>query len=320
MGSKNCQYCNAKGLLEEFNFCPFCGKKLISSGVCGNCGFNNPESAKFCQECGSLLSVSGKGTQPKVTILESEPVPKEGITIEFGYSSSSNFDLAIRAAEVFPSFKVFGEGKKATYRINFDQPNIETTLELVKFIRGWKSSRIYTDGERSTWDSVYSFLWCYENRYSSFKPKLYCYGYENNYDINIWGCIQARMPFTDYTPWAEWGKWLDNNGTWQFDKERIRHELQVALFKYRYCPAIQLDLIEDVLNAFPESVNPRKDKNWKFIESWGNDGLTPVIMIKTKSFGFEDKVKMKGVAPNGVGAIKEIIKRMKHKLPKEIMK
>jgi len=44
------------------------------------------------------------------------------------------------------------------------------------------------------------------------------------------------------------------------------------------------------------------------------------LVIKTMRFGFEDKVVMKGVAPNGVGAIREIIKKMKYKLPKEILK
>jgi hypothetical protein len=258
--------------------------------------------------------------QTKVTILESEPIPKSGVTIEFGYSSSPNFDLAINEAELFPSYRVFGEGKKSTCRINFNQLDIESTMELVRLVKGWKSSRIFIDGERTTWDAVYSFLWCYENRCASFKPDLYCYGYENNHELNIWGCTQARIPFTDYTPLAEWGKWIDNKGTWQFDKERIRHELQVALYKYRFCPAIQLDLIEDVINAFPEKVNPNKNKNWKFVESWGDDGISGGLIIKTMRFGFEDKVVMKGVAPNGVGAIKEIISRMKHKLPNEILK
>ncbi|HOE71190.1 MAG TPA: zinc ribbon domain-containing protein [Brevefilum sp.] len=322
MEDLTCHHCKTKGLSTEYVFCPFCGNKLFVPGDCRNCAHINPIDAKFCQNCGISLQDSEDidKNQSNFTILESETLPKSGITIEFGYSSSPNFDLAIHEAEMFPSYKVFGEGKKSIYRINFNQLDIELTLELVKFIRGWKSSRIFVEGKRSTWDAVYSFLWCYENRCTSFKPDLYCYGYENDYYLNIWGCTQARIPFTDHTPLAEWGKWIDNKGTWQFDKERIRHELQVALFKYRFCPAIQLDLIEDVIIAFPNTVNPINNKNWKFIESWADDGLTPVLLIKTKRFGFEETVRMKGVAPNGVGAIREIIKKMKYKFPHEIIK
>jgi len=322
MGTITCQNCKAKELSEEYIFCPFCGKKLINEGVCKNCGFRNSKSAKFCQECGATLTTieNNKEFQSDVTILETESIPKSGITIEFGYSSSSNYDLAKYEAEMFPSLRVFGEGKKTTYRININNFDIDKTINLVKYIKGWKSSKIFIDGERTTWDDVYAFLWCYEKRASSYKPELYCYGYENNYDLNIWGCLQARLPFTDYAPWSEWGKWLDKNGTWQFDKERIKHELQVALYKYRFCPAIQLDLIEDVLMALPDQVNPKKNNNWKFVESWGDDGIPNGLVIVTTRFGFKDKVIMKGVAPNGVGAIQDILRKMKHKLPKEIIK
>lgn len=318
----SCSTCNASRLKEDYVFCPYCGKPLAKPGKCTNCGHQNASSAKFCQECGLSLQTNrfGQTEIPKAPLLEEDPIPTSGITIEFGYSSSTNFDFAVQAAEVFPSFRTFGEGKKALYRINFDQSEIVSTIELVKFARGWKSSRIYVNGEKTTWDAVYSFLWCYERRCASFKPDLYCFGYENEYDLNIWGCTQARMPFREHANWVEWGQWLDNNGNWQFDKERIRHELQKELFPYRFCPAIQLDLVEDALTAFPEKVNPRKNKNWKFVESWGDDGLSTGLVVTVDRYGYADKVTMKGVAPNGKGALQEVIKRMKHKLPKEVMR
>jgi len=318
----NCPFCKSQGLKDDYLFCPYCGKQLATPGKCSSCGHQNAINAKFCQECGSSLQPSqvDQIVPQKITVLDIEPIPTNGITIEFGYSSSANFDFAVQTAELCPYFKVFGEGKKAIHRINFDPVEIESTIELVKYVRGWKSSRIFADGERTTWDAVYSFLWCYERRCASFKPDLYCFGYENEYELNIWGCIQARMPFREHANWVEWGKWLDKSGNWEFDKERIKHELQKELHQYRFCPAIQLELVEDVLAAFPEKVNPKRDKNWKFVESWEDDGLSTGLVITTKRFGYEDKVVMKGAAPNGKGALQEIIRRMKHKLPREIMK
>ena len=321
MGTINCLSCGANNLLEDFKFCPYCGNRLIIPGKCPKCGFENNKIAKFCQECGHPLSESDKnpvGITPEV--IEISPIPKHGITIEFGYSSSPNFDVALEEAKLFSSFKQFKEGKKATYRINFDSNEIKSTVELVNLIRGWKSSRIYIEGEKSIWENTYTFLWCLERRNSCYKPNLYCFGYENDFDLNLWGCIQARMPFREHGTWFEWGNWVNNNGDWKFDKDRIKHELQKELFKYRYCPYMNLLLAEDVLIALPEVVNPRKDKNWKFVENWGSDGLSSGLTMVVKRFGYEDKVVMKCVAPNGIGAIKEVISKMKYKLPKDIIK
>jgi len=72
------------------------------------------------------------------------------------------------------------------------------------------------------------------------------------------------LSFTDNAQWFCWGEWQSNKGDWKFDKDRIRHELQKN--QYRFCPALQHDLVEDVLNTLPDVVNPNKDKKWKFVE------------------------------------------------------
>src|SRR5437879_112822 len=61
------------------------------------------------------------------------------------------------------------------------------------------------------------------------------------------GAAYKRLPFTENAEWFCWGRWLNQQGDWQFDKERIRHELEKALYAYRYCPALQPSLVEDVL-------------------------------------------------------------------------
>ena len=156
----SCPNCKSQDLQVDFVYCPYCGKQLVKPGKCSTCGHQNAVNAKFCQECGTALqsSRSEQMTPSTVTILEEEPVPINGITIEFGYSSSANFDFAVQAAELFSSLKIYGEGKKAVYRINFSQSEIESTIELVKFVRGWKSSRLYVDGAKTTWDAVLLFF------------------------------------------------------------------------------------------------------------------------------------------------------------------
>jgi hypothetical protein len=217
-------------------------------------------------------------------------------------------------AKKFPTFRQYGEGKKAIYRVTLDPQDMASAIELIEYLKGWRRRTVYVDGEKMTWDSVFSFMWCYERKKASFKPEIYCFGYENEYDFNVWGCIQAHMPFAENSQWFCWGNWLNERADWRFDKERIKHELQKGLYPYRYCPALQPKLIEDVLRALPDVVNPAKDSNWKFVERWHDESL-PGLVVKVNRFGFQEKVVMKGVSPSGQGALRELGKRMRFRLP-----
>lgn len=321
MSQNVCPSCG-KELTSEFRFCPYCGYDMQKPIICPSCQYLNESNSKFCQECGAPLRdmVSSKPqtkssvADKQTVVVEIESPPSSGITIEFPYSSAQTFDFAVECAKRFPTFRQYGKDKKAIYRVTFDPQDMASALELVEYLKGWRRRVVYVDGEKVTWDSVFSFAWCYERKRASFKPEFYCFGYENEYEFNVWGCIQAHLPFTEHAQWFCWGTWLNNRGDWRFDKERIRHELQKSLYPYRFCPALQPQLIEDVLAALPDVVNPSKDKNWKFVERWGDESL-PGLVVTVNRFGIQEKVVMKGVSPNGQGALKDLMKRMKFRLP-----
>jgi hypothetical protein len=262
------------------------------------------------------LPVGGAGStgaptavsQPAV-VVEPDAPPSDGITIEFPHSTSQSFDFAVRAAQALPGFHQYGEGKKALYRVTVPAESVASSFELLEQLKGWRRRTVYVNGEKAPWDSVFAFQWCYEKRLGSYKPDFYCYGYENEYQFNLWGCIQAGLPFTERAEWFAWGRWLSKEGDWQFDKKRIQHELEKRLFHERFCPALQFDLVGQMLEALPDSVNPRRDSNWKFMESW-NDGTPGGLKMRISRFGIEETVLMKGVCPNGQGGIAEIGKRL----------
>lgn len=321
MTQSTCPSCNAE-LAGEFRFCPNCGHDLQKPIVCPNCEYPNESNSKFCQECGIPLRGTQstkarpklKITEPQAAIVEIGPPPTSGITVEFPHSSAQSFDFAVECAKKFSTFRQYGEDKKALYRVTFEPHEMDLATELAEHLKGWRRRTVYVDGEKVTWESVFSFTWCYARKRASFKPELYCFGYENEYEFNVWGCIQAHLPFTENGQWFCWGAWLNNKGDWKFDKERIRHELQKTLYPYRFCPALQQGLLEDVLNALPDVVNPNKDKNWRFVERWEDESL-PGLVVTVNRFGAQEKVVMKGVCPNGQGALKELAKRMRFRLP-----
>lgn len=303
----------SESTMKEF----FCQKPVNNL----NSEYPNESNSKFSQECGTPLSgkvttqrrTKAKAADPQAGVLI-EPPPSTGITIEFQYSSDQSFKFAVKCAKKFHTFRQYGDDEKAIYRITLKANEMDFATELIDHLKGLQKRAVYVDGEKVTWESVFSFAWCYERRKSSLKPELYCFGYENGRDFNAWGCIKALLPFTENSKWFCWGSWLNDKGDWKFNKERIRHELQKRLYPHRFCPAYQPELVEDVLNALPDVVNPHKDKNWKFIMRWGDES-TPGLVLTLNRFGIKEKVVMIGVCPSGEGFIKDLAKRMKYPLP-----
>lgn len=323
MNIGNCSLCKCK-ISADYVFCPNCGNKLRL--ICTSCEFSNEHDAHFCQKCGDPLNQDRTAQEKSVNegqitveaeILELEEPPESGITLEFMYSTAQSFEFAVECAKKLSNYVQFREGKKAIYRITADPSEIETTLELINHLKGWRKKSVYINGEKVAWDSVFQFVWCHERKVSSFKPAMYCYGYENEWSLNIWGCLNADMAFQENAEWLCWGKWINKKGDWKFDKERIGHYLQKSLYSYRYCPALNLEYIEDVLKSFPDVVNPIRDKNWKFVEAWGDDNEKGLV-VSIDRFGYKEEAVMKGVAPRGLGALKELAKRMKNRFPIEI--
>ncbi len=289
MAAGRCSACSAE-LAPDFRFCPYCGVSVEESAA-------------------ALAVVETPPTQGSTVVVEDTAPPAQGITIEFGTSSSQSFEFALDAACKLPGYREVGEGKKLLYQVTVDPREIESTLELVELMKGWRRRAVYVDGEKTPWDAVFGFGWCYEKRKGSYRPDFYCFGYENDYQFNLWGCLQAGMPFSDHANWFTWGRWLNKHGDWEFDKARIRHELEKMLFRVRFCPAMQDSPALAVLDALPDKVNPNNDKNWKFVQSY--DESASGLRMTVNEFGFKQTVVMKGVAPNGRGAFDEIGKRLK---------
>jgi hypothetical protein len=245
-----------------------------------------------------------------------EPPPSKGLTIEFPYSSSQTFPLALERARKYPTFKQFRNGKKAIYRVTFDASEMGMAFELIELLKGWRQRVVYIDGERKTWDSVFAFIWCYQRRQASYKPESHCFGEGEDHRLNLWGCAHTQLDFEENSDLFRIGHWLNKEGDWQIDKEQIRHRLNVDLYEYRFCPAMRPELIDDVLDALPDVVNPNKDKDWTFVESWDEHLEFPeALTIVTREHGYASKVAMAGACPNGRKGLRAVTKRMKHKVP-----
>ena len=79
---------------------------------------------------------------------------------------------------------------------------------------------------------------------------------------------------------------------------------------------MNLELIQDVLTAFPDRVNPAKDKDWKFVRNYNSeDGLR----IVENRYGYNEEYFMNGAEPASMKKfLTQITNRMTKKLPSGI--
>lgn len=307
-----CPKCK-KQVASEFNFCPECGEDLKKQIACTQCGHIHKEISNFCHSCGNELAQK-KNKKSKPTVVEYViPTPKsEGITIDFPNNTAQSYEMAVLEAKKFPSYELFGNDKKCTHRVQFMPNEIITALELVNQMKGWRKRVVYVNGERVEWDTVFGFAWCHSRKSSCFKPEYYCYGYENEWDFNIWGCLHANLPFKLRDTY-KYGRWGEKKGEWIFDLDRIMHELEKNLYQFRFCPSLNIEHIKNIITHFPKSVNPYENPDWDFCESYASqDGAISVI---SDNYGIRVEKYIIGVVPKGNGFIKEIQAKIQNTIP-----
>lgn len=320
MNGKICFNCKNE-IGNDFAFCPNCGTNLKTEIICKDCNYPNEPNSKFCQECGTNLLGEKKKTitkslSPTEIITIPEPI-HSGIVIEFPFNTSQSFDFAVNEAKLFETFEQFGTDKKAVYRISISENELDKLSPLLEQMKGWRKRTVNYNGEKVQWDTVFSYTWCYTRKQSSYKPELYCFGYENTYEFNIWGCLRTNLPFAEQSPLFRFGKWVNNKGDWEFDKDRIKHELLKNVYGCRFCPAINMEHINDIIDSLPTVVNPQKNNKWKFVESYSEE--TNALVIKpTSQFGLTKYLV--GACPNGKEFINDIAESIKNRIPEFVRK
>ncbi len=268
--------------------------------LCPKCGAGNDKDANFCHKCGNSL------VDERQDIRTQFDIPAQGIAIEFADSTAATFPQALEIAKNTPGYQTIRRGSKNWHLAVFPSGNIEDALPLAEQLSGLRNRAVYIDGEKKDWNEVLGFAWCYAQRACAYRPEEHCFGKEGN-RLNPWGCIQARMDWTAWSDWFSFGHW-ERSGTlkkhyiWRFDKSRIRHELATNLYRFRFCPHLQQDLIEAVLKHLPDTVDPQNDPNWTYRQNWEEVPNAVKVVVETREDGltFKQEFWSDGVRPVGL--------------------
>ncbi|NCO40403.1 MAG: hypothetical protein COZ06_18180 [Armatimonadetes bacterium CG_4_10_14_3_um_filter_66_18] len=278
-----------------------------SPSVCSNCGSVLESAFRFCPACGAqrLTSASDPSDGKQSLACELPSPPASGLTVDFQNSSSANFPAAFRHASNHHTFATYQTAAAEWHRVTYDCDEVGSLLTFWELSKGQRNRLLYVDGSRTEWNTVFHFLRCYREREKSLHPPIFCFGNRDSWKCNLWGCIQAKLSFSDWADWLCWGKLSKATGSWVFDKDSIRKHLQHQLFPYRYCPALDQNWLAEVLSAFPDSVNPGTDARWKYRRGDYDLGNGPILGVTIAS------------ERAGHDIVREILERTKTKPPLE---
>ncbi len=280
----------------------------LSEGTvaCPSCGAKTTGGAKFCAECGTSLE-GGPAAQTGVQVEFSYPT--QGISIEFAESSSASFDAAMAVAKSAPDFQACEKSRKKWYLATWPHAEIVDALSLAEALKGLRNREVYIDGESVQWDDVFGFAWCFRQRQEAYRPPEYCFGIDEDRP-NIWGCRQARMDWISWADWFAYGK-FSKKDVFEFDKNRITHELQTNLHKVRFCPCLRRNLVSKVLELFPERVRVSKRSGWEYRREY-EEGPSSIKIVQKEvqdGFAYKEEFWTNGVSPMGYGVAADILKK-----------
>lgn len=226
--------------------------------ICDKCGSGINKESKFCPQCGDPVTEADLPVQPaeknKVAMVE----------ITFGYSSSANYSKAVSICSKIPTYSLTGEDRQTIHKISLPITEVELIINLFDLVGSWKSSQMLLDGHSATKKHLtYYGVGCFRNRQKAFNPEQFCFG-EKVHELNIWGCKRLELPIYEWGGgWLEYGQ-FDQSGVWHFDKDRIKHELDLKLKENELCPVLNGLMVHETLNKLPATINPKTDKNWEY--------------------------------------------------------
>jgi hypothetical protein len=226
------------------------------------------------------------------------------ITIEFTTSLSEKHSYAVREA----LSRLHRIPEKNTYQVDYNRVEAEALFRMLEYLRSMRRRRVFIDGQEMPWEQVFLWLPCYKRRMKDSQPCTYCSGTSPQICArNPWRCLQADMPLAYWgAEWLHFG-FFDLDGTFIFDKTKIRHQLLANLEPYRFCPALSFENVLKILEAFPETANPRIDPCWKLAEPI--DRRMAIVMAVEP-----EKKNFTGVRPASPRAAENLLARIDEKL------
>jgi hypothetical protein len=248
---------------------------------CPKCNYENDDNNNFCSNCGAKLK--------DIAILDTAISVNPDVIIEFGKSTSNNYNIAVERAKAYPTYTESITDKAIRHRVTFKMEQIDDIRSMLDLIGRWKSTTIYIDNRAVPYADIAPVLYCYSERNKAFNQKEYCYGRDDSesYNDNDFGCRHCGVNIYSYQGLKGLGGIMPD-GTFVVDKNKLIYTVARNLENYLICPALNVNEIKKKLEAFPNRINPKYNKQWEYVTEY-DDNKEIAVAVRKK-----DKMKQTG--------------------------
>lgn len=221
---KYCQVCGEFSEVVTGNFCPKCGAK----------GLKKFDVRLFLEEdkVSAVIPIrKNKKCTQALQVLEADR----------GYQTvgSGKYAIAIFAMPMFEAHKIPGLLKGLQFSLDYS---------------------LYEGKKKLAYNSCLTDpAICIYKRSNDERPISYCYGIGST-DVgyrepNLIGCRQMGLEVGEHLNFGFWGYPEDVFGNYVYEKEKKVKKVRALLSKYRLCPHLKAEVIEKLLNLWPERIN-----------------------------------------------------------------
>lgn len=214
---------------------------------------------------------------------ETKPVPQKAqITLEFGKSTSKNYEFAVQQAMKHSSYNEHTADKDVIHKVTVGLDEIDYLRSLLDTVGQWKSTKLYLNNSPILYSNVSQVLYCYSQREKAYNPEEYCFGRDdaNTYNDNDLGCRHCGVNPYSYQGLAGFGQ-MQSDGTFVIDKNKLVYTVARNLENFLICPALNPKKIEQKLKGFPDQINPKRNKQWEYVTDY-TDGKEIAMTVRKK--------------------------------------
>jgi len=224
------------------------------------------------------------------------------IIIEFGYSTSPNYDRALVLAQKADKYETSGEGRKIRHRSIFKFSNFSNFERLFEITSGWKSLALFVGEEmliKSDFWKIKRIFECWreasrlpypETHCSSRAFELHCYSDEgpNVIEKEVAKCRKLNIVY-------DWKNYVYKapNGMWVLDKEYFKKAIKNEIYfnKIKLCPLFNEEVALKAVDKLPDKYDPDFVSGTRHSSrgAFGSISLT----VEPEELGAQKKVKKK---------------------------
>src|SRR5919202_5680350 len=187
--------------------------------------------------------------------------------MRFPLRSQGSLGRATSVASRHPSYRIEGENGAAEVPDDLKLPDEWRCWDDHRMhLRGQRSAGYAVDGVAVSGDELFGGLGCFLRKQREGTPAREWCTPKKLADKQLFPCKQIHVYDNYYATansWYAYGE-MGEDGVFKVDKEGLTERVLSDLGPCVRCPILDLDGVAEILARLPETIDPNRDKAWRY--------------------------------------------------------